>query len=283
MKNLFLHPYEISLTTGQVRAGVLVKIDGSEPGDVAPLPGWSKETLDDALEELHKRKDDILSITDLEQLESLNLLPSVHFGVESALLSLLDPLPQYSSQKSALLMGSPHEILEQADLRQKEGYTSAKLKVSNLSFEQAFTLIHQLKEIFSLRIDVNRAWNTADSLNFFAQFALDAFDYVEEPFQNPQDLKHFTHSLAVDESFPQDLSLKELELLPTLKALIYKPTIQGGMARCLPLKEWGESRGISIVLSSSFESAIGIRHIAAMAHRLSLKAPTGTGTSHFLI
>lgn len=86
----------------------------------------------------------------------------------------------------------------------------------------------------------------------------------------------------MDESFPQDLTLEELEVLPMLKALIYKPTMQGGMARCLPLYEWAEKRGVAIVLSSSFESDVGLAHIASMAKRLSLKEPIGIGTSHFL-
>ncbi len=118
--------------------------------------------------------------------------------------------------------------------------------------------------------------------NFFSQFAVDAFDYVEEPFQNPNDLALFSHPLAVDESFPQDLSLRQLEVLPTLKALIYKPTIQGGIIGCLHLLDWNRKRGVELVLSSSFESDVGLGHIASMAHRLSLTSPIGIGTYHFL-
>lgn len=179
-------------------------------------------------------------------------------------------------------MGPPEEILEQAKLRYEEGYTSAKLKVGHLDFKQAEQLIDALKNLFRLRIDVNRAWSTADSLRFFSKYPLDAFDYVEEPFQNPCGLAQFPHPLAVDESFPQDLSLKQLDELPTLKALIYKPTIQGGLLGCFPLQEWLVNRKISLVLSSSFESPLGLAHIASMAHRLSLSAPIGIGTYHYL-
>lgn len=275
---LSLHPYEIPLANGQKRAGIL--INGC--GDVAPLPKWSKETLDEALEEIHQKKKALLAVDCLEQLKSLSLLPSVHFGVESALLAVLNPLPEYSVPVSTLLMGSVKEIKEQAILRHKEGYTSAKLKVSNLTFDEAAHVIHELKDVFHLRIDVNRAWNTQDSLRFFAQFPQDAFDYVEEPFQNPHDLKLFTHPLAVDESFPQDLTLEELAALPMLKALIYKPTMQGGLSGCIPLKEWAEKKGVSIVLSSSFESDVGLACVASIAKRLSLTAPVGIGTYHFL-
>lgn len=269
-------PYEIPLTSGQKRSGILVKLGGRAWGDITPLPKWSKETYEEALKELQENQD---AITSLEHLERLNLFPSVHFGLES---SFLEPLPEFSVPVSALLMGTSEEILAQAALRYSEGYRSAKLKVSNLSFEEAASIINQLKDTFFLRIDVNRAWSNEESLKFFAQFPKDAFDYVEEPFQNPHDLKLFTHPLAVDESFPQDLTLEELEDLPTLKSLIYKPTIQGGLSRCLPICEWAEKRGISIVLSSSFESDVGLAHIASMAKRLSIKEPIGIGTYHFL-
>ena len=37
-----------------------------------------------------------------------------------------------------------------------------------------------------------------------------------------------------------------------------------------------------LVLSSSFESDLGLAHVASIAHRLSLSAPVGIGTYHYL-
>jgi len=45
-------------------------------------------------------------------------------------------------------MGSPKEILAQAELRHNEGYTSAKLKVNNLSFNDASKIIRNYKVDF---------------------------------------------------------------------------------------------------------------------------------------
>lgn len=286
-----IHPYDIPLTTGYRRQGAFVHIVDDRGngawGEIAPLPKWSQETLAEALRQLEQKKPQVLELiwtenNCFEELSKLSLLPSVLFGVESAILSLLKPLSEYSLPISALLMGMPQEILGQARLRKKEGYSSAKLKVSNLSFDEAEDIILQLKDVFCLRVDVNRAWSTNDSLHFFSQFPLDAFDYVEEPFRDPRDLARFSHPLAVDESFPNDLSLEQLEALPTLKALIYKPTIQGGMLSCIPLYEWSKSKGIDLVLSSCFESDIGLAHIVSIAHRLSLSTHVGIGTYNYL-
>ncbi|HAB98759.1 MAG TPA: o-succinylbenzoate synthase [Parachlamydiales bacterium] len=256
-------------------------------GDVAPLPYWSIESLEDANWQIARKKQEILAknwkeSTCLEQIKELNLYPSVSFALESALLSLLNPLPEHKVVISALFLGPPEEIIKQAEKRLEEGYVSAKLKVGHLSFAEAKKLILQLKDLFRLRIDVNRAWTTKESLDFFSFFDLDAFDYIEEPFQNPQDLMQFTHPLAIDESFPKDLSLRELEKLPHLKALVYNPTLQGGLAYCLEPYLWCKKQKISFVLSSSFESDIGLGHIASMTHRLGLSSPVGLGTEIYL-
>lgn len=291
--SLSIEPYEIGMITGSIRSGVYLDIDAGDGrrgrGEVAPLPNWSKETLQQSLQQLQEKKSLILAVdwtidNCLENLRTLNLYPSLAFGLESALLSILSPLPEEEERAtSALLMGSPAEILRLADLREGEGFSSAKLKVGHLPFETAFDLIGRLKSRFSLRIDVNRAWETEESLAFFKQFPIDSFDYVEEPFKDPHALAEFEHPLAIDESYPTDLSLDFIEHLPTVKALIYKPTMQGGWLHLEPLKRWADARGISIVLSSSFESRVGLSHIASLAQRLSLKAPMGLGTLPYMI
>jgi o-succinylbenzoate synthase len=295
IKGFHTQPHEWLLTTGQLRSGILIALrddKGNQSwGEVSPLPKWSKESLEQATEQLCQQQNAILQINWTKQncfqeLTQLDLLPSVTFGLESALLALLDPLPEQAVEinASALLMGSREETLEQAMFRYQEGYRSAKVKVGHLSFQEAETIIHDLKDRFPLlrlRIDVNRAWKTADSLKFFSGFSLDAFDYVEEPFQNPQDLALFTHPLAIDESLAE-LSLEQIERFPKIKAIIYKPTIQGGMLSCMDLYDWTMKYGVSLILSSAFESELGLTHIASMAHRLALKEPIGIGTYHFL-
>ena len=287
IRQLILSPYELPLPKGAPRSGALLEVIDSfgskSCSDLAPLPGWSQETLEQAIQQMKQTQKKILEIdwketTCLEEIRRLALFPSASFALESALLSLLSPLPSFSPSISAFFMGSLEEIFSQAKESLKKGRTSAKLKVSQLSFSEARKAILELKDLFSLRIDVNRAWTKEESLRFFGEFPLDTFDYVEEPFQNPLDLADFPHPLAIDESFPQVFSLKDLEKLPTLKALVYKPTLQGGMAYCKDAHLWCKERNISFVLSSSFESDVGLFHIASMAHRLKITSPLGIGT-----
>jgi O-succinylbenzoate synthase len=211
------HSYIVPLKNGQNRSVFFLCLTDEKGncgwGEIAPLIRWSKETIADVVQQLKDKQSEILQIqwslsNCFQELDKLKLFPSVLFGLESALLSILNPLPPFCVPISALLMGSSEEILAQAKLRYHEGFTSAKLKVNNLSFEEAACVIYQLKDWFRLRIDVNRAWNNVDSLRFFAQFPLDTFDYVEEPFQNPHELGRFPHPLAIDESFPDVISAR---------------------------------------------------------------------------
>jgi len=287
LKSLFLYSYEQLLKNNQKRVGALICIEDEKKqmswGEVAPLLNWSKETLQECIAQIRQKKSYILSIdwslsTFLEAIQNLKLLPAVAFGLESAVLTILDPIQNISVPVSALFYGSYQEIIREAQLRHAEGFKSAKLKVSQLTFEEAADVIHKLKDQFRLRIDVNRAWSTSKSLQFFSKFPLDSFDYIEEPFQNPQDLHLFKHPLAIDESFPDDFSLKDLKAIPMLKALIYKPTIQGGLANCQTLYQWTQAHHIRFIISSSFESEIGLMQCAALAQRLSVKSALGLGT-----
>jgi O-succinylbenzoate synthase len=251
------------------------------------LPGWSRETLEEAILQLEEKKEEIIhkqwsKENILNELVSLRLFPSVSFALESALISLIDPLEEHAVSVGALFMGSSIEILEQADQREQEGYTTAKVKIGSLSWKEAEDVIGKLLQRFRLRIDVNRGWKALDALAFFNQFSLDAVEYVEEPFDDPLLLREFTHPLAIDESFPKILSLEELEKIPMLRSIIYKPTIQGGMANCFPLVNWAQSRGIDVVIGGSFESELGLMQAASLAYRLSLKKAVGIGTYCFL-
>jgi O-succinylbenzoate synthase len=291
IKSIKLQRYQTTFINDQLRFGIFIELmdtlGNSGWGEIAPLPKWSQETLEEAIWQLQQKNEEIKNVnwemsTLFHELLLLKLFPSVLFGLESALLSLLNPFKACWISTSTLLMGSKDKILRMAQLKHNQGFVSAKIKVNQLSFSDAFEVINQLKDKFYLRIDVNKAWKTEESLKFFSQFALDAFDYVEEPFENALDLFQFTHPLAIDESYPNDLTLNQLENLLTLKAIIYKPTIQGGMTNCLGLEKWASSRNIALVLSSSFESDIGLGYVALLSQRLSLKSPVGIGTFSYL-
>lgn len=285
-------PYDFTFTHGYKRVGALVKIENEDgkygEGDLAPLPERSAESFSQAVAELQKYEKLLLSIewhsnTFLQQLAELNLLPSVSFALESALFTLLIPAVSYSLDVAALLMGnSLKQILAIAEARKKEGFKLAKLKIGKLSLEDAFTAINELRQIFKLRIDANSRWALSDAIRFFSQFPNETFDYIEDPVDSVDELKSFPFPICVEEPMSKGISLSLLETIPSLKAISYKPTVQGGYLVGQKFKQWTDARNINLVLSSSFESDVGHYHLAATAGRLSLTASIGIGTYHYL-
>lgn len=290
IKKIKIHPYQFMLKNGSKRSGVILELISefyySCFSELAPYKNFSFESLDEALNQLSKIKKTIYEIDWNEEslmtsLLDLKLLPSLHFALESALLQMITTLSPFEVDIAGLLMGTVDEIFLQAEERKREGYKTVKVKISQLNSKEAFDVIEELKKHFRLRLDVNKAWTTKESLKFFSQFSQDSFEYVEEPFKNPLDLHLFPHPIAIDESYPSCVSIEQLEKIPTLKALIYKPTIQGGLGNCLSLYKWTSKRNLDFILSSAFETDIGLYHISTLAKRLHLKKPIGIGTYHF--
>ncbi|HSW87008.1 MAG TPA: o-succinylbenzoate synthase [Rhabdochlamydiaceae bacterium] len=276
-----LHFYELPMVhSSEPRRGILLSLKNEERqcgwGEIAPLPGWSRETFQEAYNQLQGIH---FLDCDFGKFEEMDLYPSVAFGIESALASLKQPLVDLSPLPlSALLMGNANEILKKADLIIKQGYKTAKLKVGQLSIEEAFDIVSELKDKMLLRIDVNRAWTLEQSVKFFSHFSKTDFDYVEEPVDNIEDLIHFEYPFAMDESL-RETSVDFFLQFEHLKAFIFKPTLSGGFSECLKMKKSGKD----IVLSSAFESGVGIYHIASFIERLSLpKLPLGLDTYRFL-
>jgi len=212
-------------------------------GEIAPLPHFSQETFEEA-------KAEILSL--LPSLSSAKpTLASVQFGLSSA-------KTPFSLQ--------PLKVPFCAFQNPEEGCETLKIKVGHLKLDEAILLANQYKETHLLRIDCNQKWSLDQALHFASHFSPTDFDYLEEPLSNFSDLIVFSRltgfPVAVDESSNQEL----LSQIPTLKAVIAKPTILGSVP----------TFPVPTILSSTYESSLGHLLIARLAS--SHTAPLGLGT-----
>jgi len=130
-----------------------------------------------------------------------------------------------------------------------------------------------------VRIDANQAWTLSEALAFAKAFPSNTFEYFEEPFQNIEEAVSFPYPIALDESL-RTLPLKECLALPHVKALIIKPTLMGGCTKLTPLYHHAKEKEIAFILSSSYESELGISLLSKVAERLQLPpVPMGLDTS----
>lgn len=230
--------------------------------EISPLPGRSKETIDEALLQL---------MNVLKGKKTSHLYPSVSFALATALkqFSFL-PVPL-----CALLSGSKQEMMQQAPLVARKGFSSVKVKISQLSLEDAFAVLDSLRKTFSLRVDANQRFSFQEAMYFFGQFPSLAFDFVEEPTWEISRLTDFSHPFGLDETLEKNPDFT-FDNLANCKAVVVKPMIQGyfttkKLMKCLKKKR------MKLIFSSSYESGLGLMQIARLAAQAKLY-PLGLDT-----
>lgn len=214
--------YRYSLPWKEGRREGLILQKGDRFSEIAPLQGFSKESLDEAEEE---------TIRWIKQKNKPNL-PSVRWGIECLNIQL-------QSIKLPLCALGP-----------KKNFPYVKLKLGHLPLEDAINLVKRYVGTCKLRLDCNRAWDLQTAIEFTKHFSINDFEYLEEPLQSFDELIEFskkTHfPIAVDESIHLDWNQ-----IPSLKAIVVKPTVVGFIPN-----------HSAVILSSAYESGLGLLHIA---------------------
>ncbi|MEI8329535.1 MAG: hypothetical protein WCG14_06025 [Chlamydiia bacterium] len=283
--------YEFTLPLSHrmpVRTGWMLHLRTQEGrsswSEIAPLPGWSKETKEQALVQLVamlipiKKKPIATSLAKI--LDDDTLLPSVSFGLFSGLYSLLrEDVPLRSLPLSGLLLGSHQEILNQIPPLLQKGVAYIKIKTSQMTATQTHSIIKQVKDRVHIRLDINKSW-TPNELDFFCKsYTTSCFDYIEEPCC---DLTSFCFPVALDESL-RELPPLPLENIAHLKAIVIKPTLMGVGPYVQSLCKKAQINHWILSLSSSFESGIGLQQIGLFSEFFQTGMdPAGLDTLKFM-
>lgn len=277
-------------------------------GDCAPFPEFGSESYDEAERELSRIKINLsIDILNLQKsiednLAYFNYYPSLKFGIEQALLKLfckkndvtLNELLNVKSSSPIEVNGAigflpPEESAKKSEELIKKGFSTIKIKTGRDDFEDDFNSIKAVKDAVGnevkLRIDANGKWEleeAVDNLKKLEQFNL---EYAEQPvlaFNDFVELKNKVKiTLAADESIR---TVEDALLFINNKAagvLILKPMMIGGIIPTLKIIEAAEENGIKVVVTSSFESAIGRSMAVFAASTLKEKTAHGLGIADY--
>jgi len=293
------------------REGLIIQLisdDGFEGfGEIAPLPGISQENIEDSLKQILFLKSKLTdkALTDTENplnghldqwLGENNLNPSVRFGIEMAIINLVAESKDKSVNRlltkthhpfiriNGLLFGSKNTVINQAIDLVHAGFTSLKLKVGQ-SMKEDISKVQALQEVIGkqalLHLDANRAWNLNKAVHFGHEIGCDAIDYIEEPFPDVRQIPDFfmktTIPVALDESLTQ-WDLDAIKSIVGVKYLVLKPTILGGLKKILDIMSQAKHWGLKTIISSSFESDIGLLTLANLASCNERDTPAGLDT-----
>lgn len=285
MRSAKLYRYELPMDSGVIlreqrlkhREGFVVELlsDGETGrGEIAPLPGFSIETMDEVYLQLTEQ---LAKWQKGEELQLEELYPSVAFGLSMAQCELDRRLPEAGCfQAAPLCSGDPDELLPK--LNAMTGEKVAKIKVGLYEPIRDGMLVSLFLESIpdlTLRLDANRAWSAEKAQQFAKKIPPSLrgrIAFIEEPCQLPGDSFSFAMdtgiAIAWDETLQHAIRKDDFKLedFTGVKAIIIKPTLIGSVERCIELIEKAKSLGIKAVISSSIESSLGLTQLARLAH-----------------
>ncbi|MBI5058703.1 o-succinylbenzoate synthase [candidate division KSB1 bacterium] len=299
------------------RDGVLIALRDDDGitgiGDAAPDSRFGSETLDElrsALAGLQFSAALPPAVNKLpEWLQACGVSPYVHpalsFALESAALAMLCQR-LHTPLHVALRAGAPAEVMvnaliggasspqrfEQAEAALRGGFHVLKFKCGGRGTADEVAWLRRVTErhpTVEWRADANGRWSLPEALAFCTTARGLPLEYIEDPLAHahPESLALLRREtgvrIALDESSRDDVWRAARIANRVFHTLIIKPTIFGITTRAPALIAKAASAGMRVVMSSFYESSVGLSYVAAAA--AALPGPTvahGIGTAtHF--
>ncbi|MBP2167625.1 O-succinylbenzoate synthase [Erwinia toletana] len=291
MRAASLWRYTIPLEAGVVlrdqrvklRSGLVVRLrDGSAEGwgEIAPLPGFSREDLPQAQE----AAEGWLAGWCAGKATAESVLPSVAFGLSCALAELDGTLPAAGNyHPAALCVGDPDQLFARL---QALPHQVAKMKVGLYEPIRDGMLVSLLLEALpdlQLRLDANRSWTPEKAWQFARAVEPELrqrIAFLEEPCRTPDQSRRFSAATGI--AIAWDESVREANFVvaaqPGVTALVVKPTLTGSIRQLQQLIIAAQQQGLTVVISSAIESSLGLTQLARLTNWLTPQVLPGLDT-----
>ncbi|MGY5956171.1 o-succinylbenzoate synthase [Kosakonia sp. BK9b] len=296
MRQAQVYRWQIPLDAGVVlrdrrlktRDGLFVHLQDGERhgwGEVSPLPGFSPETLDDvqplvvAWARAWREGQEL----------ALPAPPSAAFGLSCALAELQNELPQQADYRAAMLCaGDPDELF--AALAALPGDKLAKVKVGLYEAVRDGMVVNLLLESITdlqLRLDANRAWTPLKAQQF-AKYVhpqhRSRIAFIEEPCRSREDSLAFARETGITIAWDESLRDADFrfEAQEGVGAVVIKPMLTGSLQHVQQQVAAAKALGLTVVISSSIESSLGLTQLARIAAWLTPGTVPGLDTLHLM-
>ena len=295
----FKNPFKTSSGTFSNREGIILSFeyDGVKAlGEVAPLPGFSRESLDQVevilqqnkqyLEQAFLSGDGRQIINVLDQIHGF---PSLSFGLDTlwhdfqakkvnkSLSEFLFGLKKPSIKCNATIgIQSEEEIISQIDKKKREGFETFKLKVGS-DFSKEKSVLEFIRKTYpgiKLRIDANQAWDKETAVRNLNSIEGLKIEYCEQPVsaENIEALnwvKERTEiKIAADESLGNKTRATALIEQNYCDLIIIKPALMGLFENITVTKELANTHNMEVVFTTSLDGIIGRNTSAVLASGL---------------
>ncbi|WP_425392554.1 o-succinylbenzoate synthase [Ekhidna sp.] len=279
-------------------------------GEVAPIQSLSPEVIEEIPQFLSQLSEPIKKLFKPENKEQVfetvaelvpATMPSIRFGMEMALLDLLNGGEKLIFTKNLgdiripinglVWMGDERFMRDQIEQKLSDGFRCIKLKVGALDFDTEIAIIKSLRNISDdliIRLDANGSFQTNDVLHKLKTLSKYNIHSIEQPIMpmQPEAMELICNRSEIPIALDEELigitgSRDRVDLLQDLKPqyLVLKPTLHGGFNS---VKEWidlAEIHGIQWWVTSYLESNLGLNAIAQFTSQfLENKEFHGLGT-----
>jgi o-succinylbenzoate synthase len=260
------------------RRGWLVVVETSDGlrgfGDYVLPPTQPAESGEEA--ELHRLAQAQVGMDLADACDRFSVESPVGWAMECALLDGLARrrgMPLYQLLNGTAVSRVAVNAVVEADgvaAAVAAGYGVVKMKVGRKSprDDAAMLVALALPPGLRLRLDANRAWSWDEACLFLDSVADLPIESLEEPLREPTlaDLARLQGKtdidLALDESLPGLGPQKVLDQRP-VRRLVLKPAGLGGVRACHALALRAKASGMTCVVTTALDSAVGV---AAAAH-----------------
>jgi o-succinylbenzoate synthase len=273
------------------REGLMLEIRDEKgrlgQGEASPLPGYSRESLDECL----------VALAGSRKLSGGAGLPAAaSAAIDAAVLDLRGHqlwVPSHSLLVDGrcpavpLSAAIPTDDLERAlaetDAALSRGIRTLKLKIGRPgAFQDELGTARAIRRIagaaIALRFDANGAFTIGEARERLSALAELQPELVEEPVADGRldGLEDTPVPLAIDESlhFPDRRAAVDAALKRGLiKAVVLKPMLLGGATRCLELADRMAGYGVAFVVTHTWDGPIALALGATLALTLATKYP----------
>lgn len=310
----FNQPFKTGSTSFSTRSGLILRFKDSSSdaiSEAAPLPGFSKDGINDVINSVETRRRSIQQFFkndfDLSELksfsETFHELPSLQFALEMLGIELLCQRNRSAVSKilglstasnisvnTVIGTGSKDEIYDKIEADYNKGFRVFKIKVGKNPNPIAKILhdLHQEYPEITFRLDANQTWPIEKVREYSSLFLNLPIEYVEEPsfYNSENELDKITNNcvlpVALDESVTDLDSFSDRLKNEKVQVFVIKPTIFGSILKFIDTISSRNHLIDKIVITSAFESGVGLNQIACLAALSGSKSRAhGLNTNHY--
>ena len=286
-------PYYLSFTTVKWVDSVLVSLsfeDGRTGlGEAVPLPGYSHETLESIIADLHSILPNMLGLEAAELPSYLKIhLPHSPFAVSALLVAKEFALGEVKLPNQVDIpmvapvsaTNDPKVVLEESTVCWDEGYRTIKLKVGRdieSDLRSASTLLDELPEEVKIRIDANHLYSVDHAKKLARIIAEHPNNSRVECFEQPLGINAWDHfrllanefktvPFMLDESIIYDTDIEKAAEVGArlIKLKLFK---HRSVREVIRLAKLAGSIGLNVIFGNGVASDVGnLAEAAAVMH-----------------